>query len=281
MLYANTCGLLLFYNVMILYLNQPFHTTYSIRTDDADLIHRLKIKFGTYINESEEGADVTVEVRELQSGLFTVSAGGETFTTPYPLQYIDEILHRNARYDDTVLALHGAAVELRGQAYLFLAATTTGKTTLASYLISKGYGYITEDCILIDRATLQVYPCTAPVHLREGGLGVLRRLGCAPENVTEFDDTAQLRYAFTPENRITEPLPIGGIFFIERTEEENELIRLTANEKLYGLMRSPITDYPVTGDYLRLLTRLSGKNCIKLRYSDMEYVAEVIGDGRA
>lgn len=266
---------------MNLFLNQPFQNTYSIRTDNGDLIHRLKLKFGLYINESPESADVTVEVVELSDRLFTVGTGSKTFTTPYPLQYIDEILHENAHYDDAILALHGAAVEWQEKAYLFLAATTTGKTTLASYLIAKGFGYVTEDCILIDCSTLSVHPCTAPVHLREGGLNVLKSLGCAPENLVEFDDTAQMRYAFTPEKCITETLPIGGIFFIERTEEENEVISLTANEKLYELMHSPITEYPVTGDYLRLLTRLSGKNCRRIRYCDMAYVAEVIRDGRA
>lgn len=266
---------------MTLFFNQPFQNTYSISTDNGDLINRLRLKFGMYINESPKNADVTVEIVELPDRLFTVSNGGESFTTAYPLQYIDEILHENAHYDDSILALHGAAVEWQGEAYLFLAATTTGKTTLASYLIANGFGYVTEDCILIDRSTLRVHPCTAPVHLRGGGLNVLKSLGCAPENVVEFDDTAQLRYAFTPEKCITEPLPIGGIFFIERTEDENAVIPLSANEKVYGLMHSPITEYPVTGDYLRLLTRLSGKNCRRIRYCDMEYVAEVIRDGRA
>ena len=63
---------------------------------------------------------------------------------------LDEIIFDNTNYDRRIFALHGAAVEWKGKGYLFLAATASGKTTLASYLTSQGFGYITDDCILLD-----------------------------------------------------------------------------------------------------------------------------------
>lgn len=264
---------------MILHLHQPFHTSYAICTEDDDLIRRLQLKFGGYLRRSDEPADVSIEVIGQEDGTFVLHALGEQIPCRHPLQMIDYIMHDSMHYDERILALHGAAVEWQGQAYIFLAPTTTGKTTLASYLIAHGFGYITEDCILIDRADLTVHPCSAPIHLRDGGLEVLRRLGCAPANVVEFDDTTQMRHAFTPENCVTAPLPLNGIFFIERTQDENEAIPLSANERVMQLMHSPITQYPLTGDYLRLLTRLAKTNCMKIRYYDMEYVAEVIRNG--
>ena len=87
---------------------------------------------------------------------------------------LDEIIFDNTNYDRRIFALHGAAVEWKGKGYLFLAATASGKTTLASYLTSQGFGYITDDCILLDRVDFQVYPCHTLLHLRDGGVDVLK-----------------------------------------------------------------------------------------------------------
>lgn len=87
---------------------------------------------------------------------------------------LDEIIFDNTNYDRRIFALHGAAVEWKGKGYLFLAATASGKTTLASYLTSQGFGYITDDCILLDCVDFQVYPCHTLLHLRDGGVDVLK-----------------------------------------------------------------------------------------------------------
>jgi len=44
-------------------------------------------------------------------------------------------------------------------------------------------------------------------------------------------------------------------------------------------MKSPITTYPITAEYLQLLSRLTKTNCRQLVYSDMAFVAEVIRHG--
>ena len=77
------------------------------------------------------------------------------------MRIFDQYLFDNNRYDNSVLALHGAAVEYGGRAYLFLASSTAGKTTLCAYLLSLGFGFVTEDCILVDRSTFDIHPCTA------------------------------------------------------------------------------------------------------------------------
>lgn len=51
--------------------------------------------------------------------------------------------------------------------------TGAGKTTLTAYLVSRGFRYITEDCILINYADELVNPCPLPLHLRDGGAKVL------------------------------------------------------------------------------------------------------------
>ena len=51
---------------------------------------------------------------------------------------------------------------------------------------------------------------------------------------------------------------------------------MTTTEKLAELLHSPITPYPITSEYLKLLSRLAKEDCVRLKYSDMAYAAEVI-----
>ena len=260
---------------MKLQISPPMQTAFLIITGDEDLCRRLQLKHGKYLHRHQTGGPA--EVIEYSDNRLTFH--GETIETPDPLHEIDRIMFEHTRYDDSVYALHGAAVEYGGAAYLFLASTTSGKTTLASYLANKGFGYITDDCILLNRGDYKIHPYNTPIHLREGGLEVLKNLGISPDTVC-LEAKYASRYIYTPENCVTEPLPLGRIFFIERTEDENLVVPMRATESMTGLLHAPITDYAVTGDYLRFLSRLvKSQNICRLKYSDMEYVSEVLRNG--
>ena len=71
--------------------------------------------------------------------------------------------------------LHGAAVEYKGLACLFLDPSNIEKT-LCAYLINIGFGYITEDCILLGRENLFVYACMTPLHIWDGKMNALKNI---------------------------------------------------------------------------------------------------------
>ncbi len=197
-----------------------------------------------------------------------------TFGT-HAIQSIKEIFIKH----NTPLALHGAAIAHNSRAHLFLAPTTAGKTTLTSHLVARGFDYITDDCILLDWDNFTVYPNITPLHLREGSLNVLKRYDALPPSLEFIDDPAYPRYTYTPANCITGPLPLGTIYFIIRTEDENRLEEMSGTEKMKALLKSPIQEYPLNSDYLRTIARLSRFPCYRLFYNDMDYVAEVIRNG--
>ena len=247
---------------MPLYICRPFHKpNFKISASDDKLLAALRLQYGKYISESPVPDTYDIEI---------------TAQTENPLAEIDEIIFSSTIYDASVLALHGSAVEWNGRAYLFLAAAESGKTTLASYLASSGFGYITDDCILIDRSNFQVHPYNCPVHLRDGGLEVLKSLGKVPAGLQFLDNAVMSRHIYTPQNCITEPLPLGGIYFLERSETENSTHRLSTNESIAELMKSPIINYEITPDYLELLARFAKETCRRLIYTDMDFVAETI-----
>lgn len=257
-----------------LYINLPFQTTYSIKTSCKDLVSLLELKYGKYVSVSNINADYKIVVSQ-HDGIFKIRFVDDTYSTPYPLQEIDRIIFENTKYDNCVFALHGSALEWNSKAYLFLAPTTGGKTTLAAYLSAVGFGYITDDCILLDRGSFNVYPCNTPIHLRGGGLEVLAKYNIRPE-IKLLQEEEMKRYIYTPINCVEKETPLAKIFFITRTSCENNLVPMTANEKIAELIKSPLTYYNIDAEYIKFISRLAKAECFRLNYCDMAYVAEVI-----
>ncbi len=246
------------------FLSPPFQDACRILLQDGQSIRPFQLKYGAYFSAKPPHDDKPMQTIDLSA-------------SPTPLSELDRRLFEHPTYADSILALHGAAVEWNGKAHLFLAATTSGKTTLTSYLTSNGFGYLTDDCILLGREDFWVHPYTTPIQLRDGGLEVLRAYAAEPEGLELLEEENALRrFVYTPQNCAEEPLPLASIFFIERTEHENAVIDMSVNERMTALMRSPITNYRVDGDYLRLLSRLARVDCQILRYCDMNFVKELI-----
>ena len=259
-------------------IHAPFQTSFTIKTNCEELANSIMLKHGKYATESIIQTDITIVAEKEQSG-YSIYFNGNFVKTTAPLRKIKDIMYENRKYDENIFAIHGGAVEYKGGAYLIVAATTSGKTTLTSYLTSNGFGYITDDCILLDRKSFEVYPFDTPIHLRGGGYEVLVNLGCAPKNPQLLDDISIKRYVYTPANCIIQPLPLKKLFFITRTEDANRLEKMNTTEKITALLKSPIIDYKIDGNYLSFISKLAAVPCEKLYYSDMNFVAEVIKNG--
>lgn len=264
--------------MLSIHIPAPYQTSFTIHTNCTELAESLRLKHGDYVKSCDCRTDYTIKAIKKRN-LYEISFGDEIFTTDIPLRKIEDIMYENRRYDKNVFAIHGGAVEYDGGAHLIVAATTGGKTTLTSYLSSNGFGYITDDCILVDRESFEVYPFNTPIHLRGGGYDVLKKLGCLPKDLQLLDDVSIKRYVYTPKNRITRPLPLRKIYFITRTEQENRTEKMSTTEKITALLKSPIKNYAIDSDYLSFISKLARMPCEKLYYSNMAYVCEVIKNG--
>ena len=261
-----------------IFFRLPFQSNFVIETDCDALIEKLFLQYGQYATLEECGCEHKFKIIKCGEE-YTFASPADSFSTIAPISELDRYIFENNAYDPSVLALHGAAVEWGGECSLFLAATTSGKTTLCTYLTLQGFGFLTDDCILLDRKTLCVHPCAAPIQLRDGGVEVLRRYGVLPDGLTLLEEPPNLRrYVYTPSNAATAPIPLKNIFFIKRCDE-NRLRDMPTVERMTELMKAPITNYPINADYLRFLSRLAKVNCQRLYYRDMEYVKEVIQNG--
>ena len=261
----------------LLSLKMPYQSEWIIETNCLDIVSKLQMKYGKYVSECKRFTPPHIKILKNDGNDYTVTIGDSVINTACPIFHLNRFLFDNPSYDDNILALHGAAIEWRGKCYVFLASTTTGKTTLTSYLSNCGCGYLTDDCVLLDRETLMVYPFSIPLHIREGGLNVLKRYNALPKNLSKlFEQDGIFRYVYTPQNTSKRAIPLGEIFFLERTETENAVLPMSANEKLTALLQSPITVYSITAEYLRLLSEIGKSYCKRLKYYDMNFVKEVI-----
>ena len=261
----------------LLSLKMPHQAEWIIETDCSEIIAKLVMKYGRYISECKNCRQPDIKVLKHDAAGYIVTLKDSVTRTAHPLFHLNRFLFDNPTYSDSVFALHGAAVQWGEKCYVFLASTTTGKTTLTSYLTQCGFGYITDDCVLLERNSYKVYPFSTPLHLREGGLRVLDAYHALPPRLSRLaEPNGSCRYVYTPQNTVKRAIPLGEIFFLERTEAENAIFPMSATEKLAALLQAPIKVYPITAEYLRFLANLGTNRCKRLKYCDMNFVKEAL-----
>ena len=264
---------------MTLTITRPYHhPDYKIITESKHISKTLYLQFGKYITERDSKIKNIIIITETSDSYYEVEYNSKTVTTNRPLAELENILYENTTYDKKVITLHGAAVEKDGKAYVFLARTTTGKTTLAAYLNLSGCGYVTEDCVLIDRATAAVYPYACPVHLRAGGVEVLKKHNVELPELKVLHDPIGDRYVYSPENVVTSCTPLEGIYFIERSDKINRIEKISPQAAAVSLMKSSLSANRPDADYVKAIMCIANANCYSLTYCDMKYVLDIIGN---
>lgn len=259
-------------------LSRPFQSTYTFITNDNKITRLLYLLYGDYLNETEFEVGDTIHVLE-QNNSYTLMINNAIITTQDPLVYISNYIYENTIFASNVIALHGAAVEHNGTAHLFIGKTQSGKTTLTSYLVSNNFGYITEDCILIDMYSLNVIPYHTPIHLREGGLNILKQLKVPVEkmDLLRISDS-DIRYVFSPDYETERMVPISNVYFINRNASSYSLSIMNESDKIISLLTSLFSPRPIDKNILRAISRLTSFRFSQLSYKDVSEVIPLITD---
>ena len=249
---------------------------FQIVCQDDGITKSLIALFGDGVSQGVlcDTPSVRIAVKSDADGFFSVCCNGREAVSAFPVQSILNHIFEQTIYHPSLFPLHSGAVEARGKAQLFLAATGTGKTTLTAYLTQKGYPYINDDSILIDMDPLSVVPDASPIHLRPESLPVLEKYGCSV-NGTEVKVENIQRIVYRPEITADAPLPVGNIFFLERSERENTCVPLPLGQAVPLLMAGLISTKANGAARLKCAIRLAGQ-CRKLVYSDMRYVDDLL-----
>lgn len=267
-----------------IYVCLPYHDILHVLSDCSGVTNDLYKLFGSYITttigELNSCSTIHKVVINKRESVYEFEVDGERGETLYPLILINNLLLHSFVQDGDVLALHGAAIEFDKKAFAFLAPSGKGKTTLVSYLIANGFGYVTDDCLLIDSKKLIVYPCTTPIHLRKSGFDVLNEYGAVPNEFVLLEGLNEKRFVFTPNCCFKNPLEIRCVFFSEYNNTFNDCVELPSVERVQELLISPMKSYKISPSYLESIISISKVKMFKLRYSDLYYVRRLLEQWR-
>lgn len=255
---------------------------FVVLSDDLRVLHRIQAMqtpFAAIVDNPSEyiasgGKRISITS---SSSSFTVCYEDVVYATEDPLQIVENILFEHTRTAPDYFALHAAAVGYRGKAYIFAGRTGAGKTTLSVYLAEKGLDYITDDCVLIHRDNLKVYPFQKAVHLRKGGLNVLKAYGIYPPTV-DIHNLIEDRFMYLPAGACEKPYEIGGIYFLQYNSSENNEELFSFTDSLSFLLKQSLFYETPSPSLLILINKIAAYGCHKLLYRDMEYVYQMIAE---
>jgi len=263
---------------MRVYVKLPYRTTqYSVETEEVQILLKLKHLYGQYcygeIQKSENNVFITIVKSSAQ--YWRVNIDNCEHYTENPLQEIKNYIYSSDGIESGIFAMHAGGICVKNKASIFAASTTTGKTTLISYLAESGYKYVSDDCIYINMNNMEIYPCHNPLHLRRGGYDILRKNNIIPNGVVEIEDTYDERIVYMPENLSPDVMGLNKIYFINRNDAENSVRSLDKTTAIQRLLASPIKPYKITFEYLNFLDKLTSR-CYDLYYKDMSYVRDLM-----
>lgn len=259
----------------VLYINRPCHDTdIEIHTNMKELIKQIEMYYEPFIAKAQTNKSAIIKVIKNDSGIW-IDMNNKRTQVRNPLQTIINFIYENTEINRSFFAIHAAAVEYNGEAFLLVGPTSSGKTTLTTYLIQQDFGYITDDCSIIDRETKEVIPFPCNIHLRSGGITALYNNNINI-NTHFFNHIIAERYIYKPGNVVNCNVPLGKIFLIERTENTNAVEKLNCGEKIKLLLENSIQRVKISENYLKFLTQLSQYFCKKISYTEMKFVNQVI-----
>ena len=254
---------------------------FLIQSSQPEIIDMLILVYGRYcclINHNHRES-IIINVMKRYDGLYDIICDSPNITymkiTKDPIQEIKKIILENPFSSPSVMVFHGAAVKRNKGAYVFLAPTHGGKTTLTSFLLNKGYCYISEDCTIVDMQDLHIIPCVTPIHLRPGGVKVLEEYGIF-NNYPVIQTENVERYIYFPKLASQTNESIDGIFFLGRTTTTNKVQGLSKTQCIDFLLKSLMYPPQFNSRLFSFLNRLSGINTFSLSYCDMEYVDNIL-----
>jgi len=110
--------------------------------------------------------------------------------------------------------LHASAVRIGGQAVAFVAASGTGKTSLALHLLAHGAEFLADDVVALeaDRDMLMTLPGIGLAHVPLSERAELERAGVPMSRSSRPGAKHHVKVALAES-----PVPLGAAYFLERT----------------------------------------------------------------
>ncbi len=121
-------------------------------------------------------------------------------------------------YQRGFLVLHGSAVSKNGYAIAFLGYKGSGKSTIAAFLHSIGFSFITDDVLLIEiDKRISVRPGIPQIKLWPDAV---ENIGEDPETLPRICEQTDKRILKIKNSFLNKSLPLEKIYIIERGDRQ-------------------------------------------------------------
>lgn len=150
---------------------------YAVRSAATEVFDALEFVAGAHFAARVDQDVPALEIARDGDGYRFIDPASRS-TTSVTLGALEETLARVMVYglveaNDDHVVLHAAALEHRGLAWLLIAPAGCGKTTLTSWLLGHGFGFMTDECVAIDRKG-RASGLARPLNVKASGLDVVR-----------------------------------------------------------------------------------------------------------
>jgi len=132
-----------------------------------------------------------------------------------------------------LLFVHAAAVELHGRGYLLVGPPGAGKTAMASMLVRRGAGYLSDEVALLDPRTGLVHPFALPLAVKPQ---TARAVGVFPP-AREVASEGGVRYLL-PSEAVSDPVPLEAVLLLDPASTAGPAA-LPGAEMLFRLSHHP------------------------------------------
>ena len=140
---------------------------------------------------------------------------------------------------DWMAMLHASGVVQDKQAVLFSAAAGSGKTTISALLKAKGYGYLSDDFIAVDK-TGRASPFPAAISVKEGSVPVLSEfypeLQKTPEEHTFIGKTVRYIPVCNTDESTADGVPVKAFVFVQYSANAKAVFKAVQKREALQLL---------------------------------------------
>jgi hypothetical protein len=152
------------------------------------------------------------------------------------------------------LVLHAGAVSVGGRGLLLPGPSGAGKSTLTAALVSRGFGYLSDELAAIDPSWLEIEPYPKPLSLRARSLVLLghQAAGSEPERCEQLIPYSALR-----AHAVSRPAPPRMLVFPSfEADAATTLTQMSRGEAMVEVANSSFNFVDHGGEWMPLLHRL-------------------------
>jgi len=232
--------------------------------------------------------NLAIEVYE-ENGEYPIVFEGKTLDTGFTIQdtavkCLREINGIIARDNILTIIFHASSVAKEGSGVLIPAIGGSGKTTLAAFLMHRGYLFLNDDAIPLLSKTGKLLPIPLSFSIKKGSWEVLDTYFPQLKNLRKFGrNDRQVKYLPpNQENVQIEPVPCRLIIVPDynASQQESVVQSLSVVDLFAHIIRSGcIIERPISPTTLGIFIHwLENMPCYRISYSSLDDAERIISE---